>query len=61
MIGFDAAGILCRDQDGTVLKRPPVVEAIVKDPVLKNVKLIAEAWDAGAMLDSPNYLIGSFP
>ncbi|KAK4522532.1 hypothetical protein GAYE_PCTG10G0422 [Galdieria yellowstonensis] len=58
---FDAAGILCRDQDGTVLKRPPVVEAIVKDPVLKNVKLIAEAWDAGAMLDSPNYLIGSFP
>eukprot|EP00871_Galdieria_phlegrea_P005910 jgi/Galph1/806/GphlegSOOS_G5462.1 len=58
---FDAAGILCRDQDGTVLKRPPVVEAIVNDPVLKNVKLIAEAWDAGAMLNSPNYLIGSFP
>ncbi|KAK4536169.1 hypothetical protein CDCA_CDCA07G2194 [Cyanidium caldarium] len=57
---FDAAGILCRDDDGQVLERPPIIEAISTDPLLSSVKLIAEAWDAGAMLGSPNYLIGEF-
>ena len=38
---------------GTPLDVPPLVEMISKDPVLQNVKLIAEAWDAGGL-----YMVG---
>jgi glycogen operon protein len=38
------------------LKHPPIVEAIAEDPVLRDVKLIAEAWDAAGL-----YQVGSFP
>jgi len=41
---------------GTNLEDPPVLRAISNDPVLRNVKLIAEAWDAGGL-----YQVGSFP
>lgn len=53
---FDLASILGRDQDGTLMDRPPLVERIAEDPILRGVKLIAEAWDAGGA-----YQVGSFP
>ena len=38
------------------LNNPPLLELLAYDPVLRNVKLIAEAWDAGGL-----YQVGSFP
>ena len=52
---FDLASILGRDQDGNVVQNPPLVERIAEDPVLRDTKLIAEAWDAGGA-----YQVGSF-
>ncbi len=52
---FDLASILGRDQDGDVLEDAPLVKRIAEDPVLRNIKLIAEAWDAGGA-----YQVGSF-
>ena len=44
---FDLASILSRDRGGPAAwPRPPVLWDIESDPVLANVKLIAEAWDA---------------
>lgn len=34
---FDLASALCRDARGNVMQRPPIVEAIAKDPVLMEV------------------------
>jgi isoamylase len=53
---FDLASILGRGTDGSVLANPPLIERIASDPVLANVKLIAEAWDAAGL-----YQVGSFP
>jgi isoamylase len=53
---FDLASILGRGTDGSVLANPPLLERIAADPVLANVKLIAEAWDAAGL-----YQVGSFP
>ncbi len=53
---FDLASILTRDQSGAPIGKPPVILAINRDPVLSNVKLIAEAWDAAGL-----YQVGSFP
>ncbi|MCX8123866.1 MAG: glycogen debranching protein GlgX [Spirochaetes bacterium] len=53
---FDLASILGRDQDGNILQNPPLIEKISEDPILRNTKIIAEAWDAGGA-----YLIGHFP
>jgi isoamylase/glycogen operon protein len=53
---FDLASILTRDQDGTPLKTPPVIDAITNDSILSKVKLIAEAWDCAGL-----YQVGSFP
>lgn len=53
---FDLASIFCRGKQGEVLKDPPIVEAIAEDPVLREVKLIAEAWDAAGL-----YQVGGFP
>jgi glycogen operon protein len=52
---FDLASILGRDQDGSVLSDPPMVERIAEDPILANTKIIAEAWDAAGL-----YQVGSF-
>jgi len=53
---FDLGSILGRDRHGNLMKNPPVIERIAEDPILRNTKLIAEAWDAGGA-----YQVGSFP
>jgi glycogen operon protein len=53
---FDLASILGRDRDGNLIANPPLLEQIAEDPILRDVKLIAEAWDAGGA-----YLVGRFP
>ena len=53
---FDLAAILGRDQSGQVATNPPLLEQIAEDPILRDVKLIAEAWDMGGA-----YQVGSFP
>ena len=53
---FDLASVLSRDQDGSVLESPQVLERISKDPILLKIKLIAEAWDARGL-----YQVGTFP
>lgn len=53
---FDLASILGRDQQGNLVPDPPLLEQIAEDPILRDVKLIAEAWDAGGA-----YLVGRFP
>ncbi|WP_029133739.1 glycogen debranching protein GlgX [Sedimenticola selenatireducens] len=53
---FDLASVLGRDVHGNLLANPPLLERIAEDPVLRDVKLIAEAWDAGGA-----YQVGSFP
>lgn len=52
---FDLASILGRDQQGNVLANPPMIEIIAEDPVLRDTKIIAEAWDAAGL-----YQVGSF-
>lgn len=44
---FDLASVLGRDTEGRLLDNPPLLERIAEDPILRDVKLIAEAWDAG--------------
>ncbi|MCR5674982.1 MAG: glycogen debranching protein GlgX [Lachnospiraceae bacterium] len=53
---FDLASILGRNEDGSPMENPPLLQRLAYDPLLGNVKLIAEAWDAGGM-----YQVGSFP
>lgn len=53
---FDLASILGRDQNGAPMDNPPILEALAFDSVLGDMKLIAEAWDAGGL-----YQVGSFP
>lgn len=53
---FDLASILGRNQDGTPMSSPPLLQQLAFDPILGNVKLIAEAWDAGGL-----YQVGTFP
>ena len=38
------------------MNNPPLLKTLACDPILSNVKLIAEAWDAGGL-----YQVGSFP
>ena len=52
---FDLASILGRDVDGSLLQNAPLLERIAEDPILRDVKIIAEAWDAGGA-----YQVGSF-
>jgi len=52
---FDLASILSRDKSGQPIPSPPILWDIESDPVLANVKLIAEAWDAAGL-----YQVGSF-
>jgi len=53
---FDLAAVLGRDEAGNIMHNPPLLERIAEDPLLRNVKLIAEAWDAGGA-----YFVGTFP
>lgn len=43
---FDLATIFNRDQNGDWWEDPPILQRINDDPVLRNVKLISEPWDA---------------
>lgn len=52
---FDLGSILGRDSSGNLMENPPIIERIAEDPVLRNTKLIAEAWDAAG-----TYQVGSF-
>ena len=53
---FDLASILGRDEHGAPMVSPPLLQAMAFDPILGDVKLIAEAWDAGGL-----YQVGTFP
>ncbi len=53
---FDLASILGRNEDGSPMDKPPLLQRLAFDPLLGNVKLIAEAWDAGGL-----YQVGNFP
>jgi len=52
---FDLASILGRDEHGNILRNAPLLEDIAEDPILRDVKIIAEAWDAGGA-----YQVGEF-
>ncbi len=52
---FDLASVLGRDVTGSLLADAPLLERIAEDPILCDVKLIAEAWDAAGA-----YEVGSF-
>ncbi len=44
---FDLASVLGRDAGGHVVTDAPLLERIAEDPILRDAKLIAEAWDVG--------------
>ena len=52
---FDLASVLGRDQHGNILRNAPLLESIAEDPILRDIKIIAEAWDAGGA-----YQVGVF-
>lgn len=52
---FDLATSLTRDRHGQILSDPPLTARIAEDPLLRNIKLIAEPWDVGG------YQVGQFP
>jgi len=52
---FDLASVLGRDVRGHVLADAPLLERIAEDPILRDAKLIAEAWDAAGA-----YQVGAF-
>src|SRR5580698_8778703 len=52
---FDLASVLGRDEHGNILHDAPLLEGIAEDPILRDVKIIAEAWDAGGA-----YQVGDF-
>ncbi len=53
---FDLASVMGRDEKGQMMSNPPILEQIAEDPILRDTKLIAEAWDAAGA-----YQLGSFP
>jgi len=53
---FDLATALCRGEDGELMEKPPLFQTLEKEPALKHVKLLAEAWDALG-----GYQVGHFP
>jgi len=52
---FDLASVFYRDDNGEPIPTALIIEAISRDPILAQTKLIAEPWDA-AML----YQVGAF-
>ncbi|KAI8476733.1 MAG: isoamylase [Monoraphidium minutum] len=56
---LDDAGVMTDGggaSTGAPLSNPPLIEAISEDPILRNVKLIAEAWDCDGLNQ-----VGAFP
>jgi glycogen operon protein len=54
---FDLAATLGRDDEVNFDRNHPLLEAIVSDPALKGVKMIAEPWDVGM----GGWQVGNFP
>ncbi|TXN30091.1 glycogen debranching protein GlgX [Lacisediminihabitans profunda] len=54
---FDLAATLGRDSDVNFDRNHPLLEAIVSDPQLAGVKMIAEPWDVGM----GGWQVGNFP
>lgn len=52
---FDLASVLGRGSSGALLSNAPLLEQIAEDPILRDVRIIAEAWDAAGA-----YQVGSF-
>lgn len=52
---FDLASTFFRGEKGIYLENPPIIQAILEDPVIRKSKLIAEAWDAAGL-----YQVGRF-
>ena len=52
---FDEASVLGRDSTGKLLAKSPLLERIAEDPILQDVKIIAEAWDAGGAYEVGNF------
>jgi glycogen operon protein len=52
---FDLASVLDRDRRGRLVADAPLLERIAEDPILRDLKIIAEAWDAAGA-----YQVGSF-
>lgn len=53
---FDLASVLARDQAGRTGEAAPLTWEIESDPILQDVSLVAEAWDAAGL-----YQVGAFP
>jgi len=53
---FDLASVLTRDEHGFIMNESPLTRRISEDPVLRNIKIIAEPWDCGGA-----YQVGNFP
>jgi isoamylase len=53
---FDLASVMGRDENGEIMRNPPLLAEIAENPILRDTKLIAEAWDAAGA-----YQVGSFP
>ncbi|MEP6479978.1 MAG: isoamylase, partial [Rhodoglobus sp.] len=54
---FDLAATLGRDADVNFQTTHPLLEAIISDPALQGVKMIAEPWDVGM----GGWQVGNFP
>lgn len=54
---FDLAAALARDVNGVVDQAGTFMDVILQDPVLSQIKLIAEPWDVG----EGGYQVGKFP
>lgn len=52
---FDLASVFSRDANGNIIQNAPLVEKIAEHPVLRDVIIIAEAWDAAGA-----YQVGGF-
>ncbi|MCE5316636.1 MAG: isoamylase [Parachlamydia sp.] len=52
---FDLASALLRGRQGQPLEFAPLIEAITDDPLLANIKLFAEPWDAVGLYNVGNF------
>ena len=52
---FDLAAVLGRGRSGNMLPNPPLLERIAEDPILRDARIIAEAWDAVGAYEVGNF------
>lgn len=53
---FDLGSVMTRNDQGSPLSYPPIFDIISRDPLLADVKMIIEPWDAAGL-----YQLGFFP